>query len=412
MSAVLALVAGLAAAAPIQPTAQNTDLREQLEADPARVLPAGGMVVGTAEFRSFLRLGLSAPAPAYHSGLQLDVLAEAHPHERLVANLRATYVNPSFSNGMTTPVALQLWPALSVELAQPGQARVRVGDLSLLTQGAGLYLQQQEALGTSFESQLGPVHTRLLWAGTNLFNLDGDWRSLSVDLWDGTIGVTAGHTASIVRSPSTGHLTVFSTPELTPWLRSLAELGRWAGTWSALAGMELHTATPGPLEGGLKLQGRHYAPGLGASGALGLVPIYTDHDNVRQEQYDFVRLDNLLALGDGVTLAAGRGWGRWNPWRGLFLRGDLELVRAWWAAPVHTLLAPASASWGTIQPPLLRFWRTDLGVCIEPPDNICAVVSWGNRALTADAFAQVPEPSSDTIIAPVTTLGFEFFGRF
>jgi hypothetical protein len=263
------------------------------------------------------------------------------------------------------------------------------------------------------DTRLGPVHARLLWAGTNLFNINGDWRSLSVDLWDGAIGVTAGHTASIVHSPSTGHITVFSTPELTPWLRPLAELGRWAGTWSALAGVDLHTAQPGVLVGGLKLQGRHYAPGLGATGALGLVPIYSDHDNVRQEQYDFVRLDNLLAIGDGVTLAAGRGWGRWNPWRGLFLRGDLELVRAWWAETEEVpAAATRSSSWGVLRPPLISFWRTDLGVCVEPPDNICAVLTWGNRSHTADAFAQLPEPTSDTLIAPVTTLGFEFFGRF
>ncbi len=403
-------------AAPVMPAARNADLRAQLEADPQRSLPTTGRIVGTAEARSFTRGNGSAQPGAYHSGLQIDALLEVDAHPRLVANLRARYLSPSYSAGMTAPVGLQLWPALTAELGAPGQARLRGGDQGLSTVGAGLYVQDQEGLGAGLESRLGPVHTQLLWTGTGLFNLKGDWRSAAVDLWDGAIGATAGSIGAGLNPLDEPFLTVFSARWLTPWLQPQAELGQWAGRRSGMVGLALalpedRADAPARLAGGLRLQARAYAPDQRRTETF---PIAHDTHNLLQEQRDFVRMDNLLALGDGVRLAAARAWARLSPWRGLFLRGDLEWVEADWA-PIATSAygTPTTAtSWSLPPPTRFVFYRADLGGCFSPPDNLCALLVAQNRSSTAPELASEPALDNDTLIVDRRTLGVEFLARF
>jgi|GEM_PF-5131162 len=412
----------------VVPVLHNTHLRAQLAADPERQFGAHDKVVGGADVRSFTRGATSRDPGVYHSGMMADVFLEVDPVESLRANLRMSWIHPSFSSGIVSPAGLVIWPAVTGDLVdKPDTLTIRGGDFGRYRVGNGLLIQDESALGAMVQWRHAHLRVRGEWAGTGVIALYGDWRTVRVDGWDDAIGAyvaTIGHGRDGIRDGLVG---VHAGPRITPWLRPLVEAVRWQEQVAAMVALEARKARPDGWQGMVKVQGRHYPEGFGG---LYLEQIVHDYVAIDQEAFDFVRADNLLVLNTGATVLAARSWLRIHPSRRTFLRFDGEVVRAWWPQQgfrsVYTVPRSSSGAlgvgtesppthleeWGPYAPAWIPFYRVDAGVCLRDHDNHCVLFSVNNRSSSGLLTPWLSDLEPKTLIEQNLTFGLELFARF
>jgi len=395
-----AFVLAATAVSPIGPVTVNEDLHEQIAEDPERVLPSTDLLAAAVDLHGLWRVvpgeryGLAFPG-LYHSGIWLDVYAEARPFEDVEANLRLSLVNPGSSYGIVDTAEVVPWPSVSW---RPTWRLVHFGarffDLGRQTLGAGLVVQDQEGSGLLTEARWRALRVRRYWFGTNTFNLEGDLWTLGGDLWTDTLGVWGFRTR---RDYSDLGLSLYSAHPLSSGLTPLAEIAVRFGHLAGMVGLRYARDDGAWWAGGATVQGRFYDAGF-ADDLVGRM----SHDYLAPEQelYDFVRADNLFVYSDGVVLAAGRAWAVVRPVPWVHMRADGEYARPWWDEPRD-------------KPDDWLFWRFDAIACARAPDNICLDVFYSNRMTSA---VYLPLEHPDDLNFPMlfirSFLGIEGRGRF
>ena len=394
---IVALAAAAERTTPVGPDLDNARLHEQVEDDPARVLPRSPLFAAAVDIHGFYRFTWNDSfSGLYHSGIWIDVYGEARPFPDFAANLRLSVLNPGSSYGIVAETDVVAWPQVSwTPTFGEVRGEIRIFDIGRRTLGAGLVVQEQEGSGLAAQLSWRALRTRMAWFGTDTFSLEGDFLGAGVDVADDAVGVWGFGTLSWTGGYGAALYTAHPFPSgVTPLAEAAIRWGRPAG----LIGIRVDKDPGGWWAGGGTAQVRGYDAGF-AEDLTGVV----GHDYLAPEQelLDFVRADNVFVYDDGVLLAAGRLWGVVRPFSWLQLRIDQEVARLWWQEPEDTY------------PTLWWWWRYDVIGCVRRPDNVCLDVFVTNRMTSAVHLpTEMPDTANYPMLYDRPFVGIEARARF
>jgi len=347
----------------------NENLREEIEGDPNRLLPAGDWYTfaldGTAWERN---LGLR---DFYHGvGYWLQGRSEIRPSPHFRLNVRTILYSGSSSQGYAEPTGFYNLIGITGYLPEiyGWQTSARIVDLGQQTIGAGLLVQDRETNGLLLKLGKDWFEARVLTDSTGALLSRDDMVSPEMRLFDGWIGAGAAFwTASKEQSQLPYNRAfyhyLYSNQWITKHIGIAAELGRREKSNSGMLAVRADKRE-GRFRYNAQLEYRKYGRRFGKDFVRQI-----EHQYMSYDQYDkpYTSPMNVFVRGDDAQVFAAHA------------NAFFDITHHW---RIETLNEVGSFRYRTGPSDNYYFFRAGFGYCPLKGRDDCVFVFKSNKVLT------------------------------
>jgi hypothetical protein len=366
LSLLLGLSAGLALAQPAprgffeRDRLINEDLRDQVAADDARILPRGESYTLALDSHFFYRSYRFSASPAlYHGGFWIAPFLEYRPTASVAFNFKVPVFNPAYSYGVVSTTRVhpfvgftwsRRYPVERIEALPEWNARrfldwdlkLRLFDLDRQTLGAGLTLEEKEMSGLEFLARKDIYRFRFIQDGTGGYTIAGDLQYAQLDVLDDLLGVSVMHT----HVAGTAIPTLYSAHQLWQHYLYRAEFSSVGASRAWMVGLQYRRRWALPFAGlAFRLKGQHRDYGEGwanhlfngiesAAFSFGGTPsspttatVEPDYLSVEQEDKPFTNSQNVFVGGLAAHVDSLELELQLEPWDGWVFFSQNEVSR-------------------------------------------------------------------------------------